>query len=52
MAVYSFRTEELREKAPCLHAGDEVFLSGICFPDSPQFQIIIIFPSVYQFQSF
>lgn len=31
MAVYSFRIEELREKAPCLHAGDEVFLSGICY---------------------
>lgn len=31
MAVYTLRTDELREKAPLLHAGDEVFLSGICY---------------------
>ena len=31
MAVYSVRTEELRKTAPKLRAGDEVFLSGICY---------------------
>lgn len=31
MAVYHIRTDELVEKAPLLRAGDEVYLSGVCY---------------------